>query len=881
MITPTRRLARHVTRAYNQRQTASGRRAWLSPDVLPWDAWVERCLEELALTAIGASQRLNPVQEQELWCHVISDALPGVDVVPLARLAQEAWMLQHEWRIAPARADGPHSAEARAYALWAEEFASRCRRRGWVSRAEAAEILTYTAPASWLGRRIEFHAFDALSPQHAAITMCCERAGSQVRLTEVPQARGQPSRLDCEDSTDEYRRVAAATRRILERNAAARIGIVVPDLAAERDAVLRALDESLDPAGAASSRGTMGEAYNVSLGLPLARWPAVRTLLTTLRLACQETALASVGEWLLSAYLGGGQSELHERALFDACLRERGALVVTAGDLLEALTDFHRASGRCRNLTVRASSWFARARTWQGRRLPSQWLEEFAGSLDAMGWPGERTLDSADYQVIDKTREVMWQLATLDIVSGTVTAGEALGHLSRVLANALFQPESEDCPVQVLGVLESAGLEFDHLFVTGVTDQAWPMLQRPNPLLPPSLQRARDVPHSSLEWERGFALRMMDLWAATTGQVVYSWPRWRQNTQMRPSALLHSMAHAADAAEPCPASRAARIWAARAVERIDDERAPPLPPGATVRGGARVLADQSLCPFKAFATHRLVASVLEEGRVGPDARARGNLVHAVMAAFTRRVDSLASLLALDEAALRAQVRAAVDEGFAQQAERPGYLLPQALHETERERLARMLDLFAGLERQRAPYRVLTSESTADITLNGLTVRARPDRVDEIDVAGIGKRLGVIDYKTGQVTASAWLGDRPADPQLPLYALAQAGEVGLVAFVALRGDAVAWKGLSEHPGLVPGVKQLSSDETGAAGSDWALLMAQWRVNLERLAGEYLQGYAAVDPLDGDATCSRCGLQSLCRVDEQCVGRSDRDRDDESN
>ena len=62
--------------------------------------------------------------------------------------------------------------------------------------------------------------------------------------------------------------------------------------------------------------------------------------------------------------------------------------------------------------------------------------------------------------------------------------------VKRLAAQTLFQPEAPDVPIQVLGVLESAGLEFDHLWVMGLTDEAWPIPARPNPFIPVALQRA-------------------------------------------------------------------------------------------------------------------------------------------------------------------------------------------------------------------------------------------------------------------------------------------------------------------------------------------------------------------------------------------------------
>ena len=43
-------------------------------------------------------------------------------------------------------------------------------------------------------------------------------------------------------------------------------------------------------------------------------------------------------------------------------------------------------------------------------------------------------------------------------------------------------------------------------------------------------------------------------------------------------------------------------------------------------------------------------------------------------------------------------------------------------------------------------------------------------------------------------------------------------------------------------------------------------SEWKKYIERLAEEFVQGRAEVDPRDYPKTCERCGLQSVCRIQE---------------
>ena len=43
-------------------------------------------------------------------------------------------------------------------------------------------------------------------------------------------------------------------------------------------------------------------------------------------------------------------------------------------------------------------------------------------------------------------------------------------------------------------------------------------------------------------------------------------------------------------------------------------------------------------------------------------------------------------------------------------------------------------------------------------------------------------------------------------------------------------------------------------------------SKWKEYIEQLAKEFVQGRAEVDPRDYPTTCERCGLQSVCRIQE---------------
>jgi probable DNA repair protein len=537
-------------------------------------------------------------------------------------------------------------------------------------------------------------------------------------------------------------------------------------------------------------------------------------------------------------------------------LRRRGGLTVDAGLLRRYARGAGDGSGNCHVL----SQCLAAARPLldgiAGRRQrPSAWSETMLSLLTAFGWPGERPPDSTEHQTVGKWRETVAGLSSLDAVFPALGFSEVLAWLQRVSAETPFQPESPDAPVQILGMLEAAGLEFDDLFVTGLCDDAWPGSPRPNPFLPVALQHLREVPHSSADWELGFAQRLLAQWRNAAPRVRFSYPLREGDVALRPSPLLAGIAEAVPAAVVEPYR--VRIHAAAAFECLPDAVAPPLAPGTFVSGGATLFADQAACPFRAFAVHRLAAGGLESGSPGLDARSRGSLVHQALAGLWHAIGGHARLLALDADAADAVIADAVDLALADLRRKRPDVLTEGFAQLERERISGLLARLLEIERLRAPFEVQACEVARSLQVGGIAVDVRIDRIDRLP----GSAHVILDYKTGAASTNAWDGERPDEPQLPLYAVTDDGEVDALSFVQLRAREVAFEGAARTAEILPGVVPTTEDDAG-----WNARLGFWRGVLERLAAEFLAGDARVAPKRYPQTCRYCDIGPLCRVTE---------------
>src|SRR6185312_6038691 len=119
---------------------------------------------------------------------------------------------------------------------------------------------------------------------------------------------------------------------------------------------------------------------------------------------------------------------------------------------------------------------------------------------------------------------------------------------------------------------------------------------------------------------------------------------------------------------------------------------------------------------------------------------------------------------------------------------------------------------------------------------------------------------LIDYKTGQVTTNAWLGERPDEPQLPLYAtLSDPARLQGVAFGVVRpGKDLTLTGYCTTENALSKTRPMKE----ASLADQA---NEWRRVLDNLAEDFYAGKARVAPKKYPSTCEQCAQRILCRLD----------------
>jgi len=880
VVTGNRRLARALVQAFNRAKSAEGNEAWPAPDILPWEAWLQRLWQEAIISGqVEAAQTmlLTPHQEFFVWQGILKEHLGNMQLQAANETVNrlmDAWQMLQAWHIPRRKTDFSHNADTRLFWRLVAVFEAKCREHGWLSLARLPSVLAGCVQAGNLQLPCELvlTGFDEWAPQQSSLLDMLDQAGCAWQWLQLS---GQPARigkLACADSRDEIRLAAHWIRQHLAENPAVQIALVVPELAAQREMICQTLDEVLIPQALQPGQHTLARPYNLSLGRPLNRYPPVSLALDALDLSAAVIELPHASRVLRSSFIAGGDREMGARALLDARLREAGEWNLTVQKLLAEASQGGQ-SYSCPLLAQHLTEFSQRIQQQRTSARPGEWAQRFEQWLKAIGWPGERGLSSEEYQVIQAWQKLLREFAALDWVTRPISLDAALEQLRHMVASTVFQPESAEAPVQVLGLFEASGLQFDHLWIMGLHDGVFPAPPRPNPFLPLILQRKADAPHSSAGRELRVAEALLQRITASAADVVISYPQRNGDEMLDASPLIKdfpALDKTGCTGESLPAWRES-IYRSRQQVVLSEDSAPAFA-GTMIPGGSRMFKLQAACPFLAFAELRLGARPLGRIQTGLTALVRGSLLHRVMETIWGELDSSAALIALSVDELGALVADKVNDAIQEIAPRYPHTFGQRLQVLESRRLHALVLAWLEVEKQRPPFRVSGREKKTELELDGVRIRVKIDRIDTL--AEGGELL--IDYKTGEVKAAAWFGDRPDEPQLPLYSLAFTDELAGMAFARIRAGEADFNGVAREEVSISGVKSFGKLKYTREAASWDEVLASWRQTIERLAQDFLAGEAGVNPKQYPQTCTYCELKPLCRIGESLEAVEDKER-----
>jgi ATP-dependent helicase/nuclease subunit B len=864
VLAPNAELAAALLDAVDREHRRLGHEVWATPRIREFSSWLRELHAARLLIDPTLPRCLTDVEERELWRAVVEDSDAGrefTDPAAAARAARRARHTLQEYGI-PLRAiaDEP-AAETQAFLHWNQDFEQRCRQLGCVS---AESLLSSTPPP---GRSVDWIESSAWRP---VARRWLTRYGQALAAEKIPaDAAHATGSLRFKAASPELEIAAAAdwAARNLRGGDGFRAWILVRDLNRRRAEVVDAFDAALAP-GRFALREDRGLApYAVAGGTPLADYAPVRIALLLLSSSVGAVSFQQFSQLLRTPDLHLSIQEAAVAARLELALRSRSA---NEADLMIWLTladDTARSEGLSPpGALQRLQTALRQLQSLRGAHPFSTWVPHMVAAIEAAPWVQRSQWSSVEFQAAERFRELLSALAAADAVIGSQPRESAQRVLRRAALDTAFQPQTGVPAIWVSGQLMEPWLNYDGLWITGCSDDRWPAPVMPIALLPIRLQREYGVTAASAELQMQAAMQLQADWQARAGSSVFSWADANEGIAAAPSPLLPQAAPLLNESMPAPEAHPhwhALLRAAPRLEKFSDERAPPFAAGERTHGVATLKA-QSRCAFRGFAESRLQAEQLQTPVPGFNPRERGELVHYALEHIWSVLRDSSGLAAIGAAARSELLDRAAEHALQKVYPRrhPG----QRWREREHTRLHNLLGKWLDTEAQRTAFRVEQIEQESQVaTFSGIDFRVRIDRVDSL---ADGARL-LIDYKTGSVAAD-WRGERPDNPQLPIYALLQPANLVAVAYGSVNAAKLEFVAESERRDLFKPGKRMSQLE---GQPNFPALIDIWRARIEKLAADFATGRAEVAPTF--KACASCDLQGLCRV----PGALDAEDDDE--
>ncbi|USQ13382.1 PD-(D/E)XK nuclease family protein [Legionella lytica] len=820
VITPNNRLSDAITQQYFHTQNSN---TVDKPICLPYGVALVKAYAQLNFTAPLETYPtlLNSNQCLYLWRKLIKSRADITYSEGLLQAVISAWERCELWQIASDDPSFQYTPQTRQFQQWWQSFNKELNKKNLIAECQLIPYLI-DAHSPLLSGPVVWACFDDFTPQQSQLQQHLEHQGFPQYQYDLPTRVSNVKVLAANDEKEEYQQLISWLHLKIQEGSQ-RIGVVIPDLQQKSSAIRRLLAQHFDPA-----------VFNVSLGQALNEFPLVAHALCWLNLDAQYVSAHQAALLLQSPYLGSAKEEFLARAEY-----------LQNSVLLEDQNiPFAQFIKELQTYTPKLAALIGQIRAYPKEASLHDWIQLFQERLNILAFPGDYGLNSANYQCFSRFALLFDELRQLSLLCPHVTKTEALEMLGQLVENTIFQAQKTDSIIQISGLLEASGCEFDHLWMTGLTDQCLPQKVSLSAFIPPQLQRERHMPHSLPARELQFAKQTLNRLQQSANSVVFSYADLQGDTPNLPCSLItEHPAFIRLEQEAHPQQETQLI-------NIEEHYLLPIKAEEQISGGTALLANQAKCPFKSFAEHRLRAKESSQTHDGLDAKTRGQIIHKVMELLWQKLQSQEALFTLDSASLEHHIDTAIHSALEPLSQLHPETFPELVRTVEYTRLKRLALSYLEWEKQRSPFTISALEQSFTINLAGLDFNVRVDRLDEV-----ADKKWVIDYKSSLPSSRPWYEDRPKEPQLLLYALLDK-EINALLLMQIKAGKIVCSGFSEEKQSVSGISSLKKEET------WDDCRAHWHNQLTHLAQEFQEGHCAPQPAQL-TICQQCSFQNLCR------------------
>jgi ATP-dependent helicase/nuclease subunit B len=821
IITPNNRLSAALLQQYF---TSCNHKSIDKPGCYPYTTAISKAYQHLKFQspAVCHPVVLNNAQCQYMWRKIIQSHAEITFSEGLLHSVMEAWKHCLQWQISPEHQAFHYTPQTRQFQSWWRIFDKQLQDIKAISEHQLVPYLINSESTSFQ-EAVVWVCFDEFNPQQISLQRYLSQQGVAQYRYDLPEQSSQLQLFSAADNKEEYQQLMAWLHLKISQGKQ-KIGVVIPDLAQESRHVQRRLAQHFDTS-----------LFNVSLGQPLSEFPIMSHALTWLQLNPLQLSHHEASLLLQSPYLGGAKEEFIQRSHY---LQESTLLQEQTVPLKSFMQNINTYTPKLTDLLDALIPYPTKA-------TPQEWIALFQNRLSTMGFPGDYGLNSENYQCFNRFITLLDEFRQFTVITSHLSQEEALNTLTYLLDNTIFQAQKSNAPIQISGLLEASGCEFDSLWVMGLTDQCLPQKVQLSAFIPPQLQRELNMPHSLPERELNYARQTLQRLERGSKDSVFSFSRLLGDTPNLPCSLIADLPDFAPLPDATPQEQPSLLMS------FEESYDLPITVNESISGGTSLLANQAKCPFKAFAEHRLKAKPSLQTTDGLDPKEKGIVAHKVMELLWRELQNQQNLLRMSTQELDQCIDKAIQIALDPLKKEHPDSFPQLVQEVEYTRLKRLIVASLDWEKSRPPFEVSALEESFSVHLAGLDFKVRVDRLDQVN-----DRKWLIDYKSNLPLSKPWNEERPQEPQLLLYALLDE-QINTLLLMQLKTGKVLCNGLSEEKLDVKGVSALKKEET------WEQCRADWLEQLSQLSEEFQKGYCPPKPTK-TTLCEHCDFQNLCRT-----------------